>query len=104
MRISRGLPFNACVNARACTSGLSAFGTPTDLTHNHELYQGVAPPGLTYLTYHWKVKQVEEKNEAQAKLSLCIGVYVLISATKKEVGAVRAVVTVAPHCTAGQNR
>ena len=104
MRISRGLPFNACVNARACTSGRAVFGKPTNVTHNHELHQAVAPPGLTYLTYRWRVKQGEEKNEAQAKSSLCIGVYVLISATKREVGAVRAVVTVAPHCTAGQDR
>ena len=80
------------------------FGKPTNLPHNHELHQGLAPPGLTYLTYRWRAKQGEEKNEAQAKSSLCIGVYVLISATKREVGAVRAVVRVAPHCTAGQDR
>ena len=86
MRISGGLPLNACVNALACTSGRSAFGTPTNLTHNQELYQGVVPPGLTYLTYRWRVKQGEEKNEAQAKSSLCIGVCVLISATKRAVG------------------
>ena len=36
-------------------------------TNNHELHQGMAPPGLTYLTYRWRVKQGEEKNEAQAK-------------------------------------
>ena len=47
MRISRGLPFNACVNARACTSVL---GKPAHLNHYHELHQGVAPPGLTHLT------------------------------------------------------
>ena len=86
MRIARGLPFNACVNARACTSGQSGFAKPANLTHNHELHQGVTPPGLTYLTYRGRVKQGEEKNEAQAKSSLCIGVYVLISATKGEVG------------------
>ena len=85
MRISRGLPFNACMNARACTSVRSAFGTPTNLTHNHELYQGAAPPGLTYLTYRWRVKQGEEENEAQTKTSLCIGVCVPISATKRVV-------------------
>ena len=38
-----------------------------NLTNNHELHQGVAPPGLTYLTYRWRVKQGEEKNEAQEK-------------------------------------
>ena len=64
MRISRGLPINACVNARACTSVL---GKHAHLSHNHELHQGVAPPGLTDLTYRWRVKQGEEKNEAQAK-------------------------------------
>ena len=51
------------------------FGTPTNLTHKHELSQGVAPPGLTYLTYRWRVKQGEEKNEAQAKnvaMHLCV--------------------------------
>ena len=69
MRISRGLPFNACVNARACTSGRSGFGKPANLTHNQELHQGVAPPGLTYLTYRWSVKQGEEKNEAQDEKS-----------------------------------
>ena len=104
MRISRGLPFNACVNARECTSGRAVFNKPTNLTNNHELHQGVAPPGLTYLTYRWRVKQGEDKNKAQAKSSLCIGGYVLISVTKREVGAVRAVVTAAPHCTAGQDR
>ena len=48
-----------------------------NLTNNHELHQGVAPPGLTYLTYRWRVKQGEEKNEAQAKslLGICVYVY-----------------------------
>ena len=37
----------------------------------------MAPPGLTYLTYRWRVKQEEEKNDAQAKnvamhLSVCL--------------------------------
>ena len=80
MRISRGLPFNACVNARACTSVL---GKPAHPNHDHELHQAVAPPWLTHLTYRWGVKQGTAENEAQAKSSLCIGVYVLISATKK---------------------
>ena len=81
MRILRGLPFNACVNARACTSGQGVFGTPTNLTHNHELYRGVAPPWLTYLTYRWRVKQGEEKNEAQATnvaMHLCVCLITLI--------------------------
>ena len=81
MRISRGLPFNACVNARACTSVRSGFGKPANLNPNHELQQGVAPPGLTYLTYRWRVEQSEEKNEAQAKnvaMHLCVCLITLI--------------------------
>ena len=75
MRISGGLPFNACVNARACTSVL---GKPAHLNHDHELHQGVALPGLTY---RWRVKQGEEKNGAQAKnvaLHLCVCLITLI--------------------------
>ena len=81
MRISRGLTFNACVNARACTSGRVVFGKPANLNHNHELHQGVAPPWLTYLTYRWRVKQGEEKKEAQAKnvaMHLCVCLITLI--------------------------
>ena len=47
VRILRGLPLNAFVNARACTSGRSTCGNLPNLTHNHKLHQGVAPPGLT---------------------------------------------------------
>ena len=78
MRTSRGLPFNACVNARACTSVL---GKPAHLNPNHGLHQGVASPGLTDLTYRWRVKQGEEKNEAQAKnvaMHLCVCLITLI--------------------------
>ena len=32
-----------------------------NLTHNHELHQVVGPPGLTYLTHRWRVKQGEGK-------------------------------------------
>ena len=81
MRILRGLPFNACVNARACTSGRVVLGKPAHLNPNHELQQGVAPAGLTYLTYRWRVKQGEEKNEAQAKnvaMHLCVCLITLI--------------------------
>ena len=74
MRTLRGLPFNACVNARACTTVL---GKPAHLNRNLELHQGVAPPGRTYLTYRWRVKQGEEKSGAHAKnvamhLSVCL--------------------------------
>ena len=78
MRISRGLPFNACVNARACTTVL---GKPAHLNRNHELHQGVAPPGRTYLTYRWRVKQGQETNGAQAKnvaMHLCVCLITLI--------------------------
>ena len=50
-------------------------------THDHELHQGLAPSGLTYLTYRWKVEQGEEKNEAQAKnvgMHLCVCLMTLI--------------------------
>ena len=34
--------------------------------HDHELHQGMAPPGLTDLTYRWRAKR-EGRNETQAK-------------------------------------
>ena len=81
MRISRGLPFNACVNARPCKSGQVVLGKPAHLNPNHGLHQGVAPPGLTHLPYRWSVKQGEGKNEAQAKnvdMHLCVCLITLI--------------------------
>ena len=78
MRTSRGLTFNACENARACTTVL---GKPAHFDHNLELHQGVAPPGRTYLTYRWRVKQGEEKNGAHAKnfaMHLCVCLITLI--------------------------
>ena len=48
---------------------------PTNLTHNHELHQGVAPPGLTYLTHRWRVKQGEGKSETQLRddaMHMCV--------------------------------
>ena len=48
---------------------------PTNLIHNHELHQGVAPPGLTYLTHRWRVKQGEAKSEIQARddaMHMCV--------------------------------
>ena len=53
-----------------CTSmheGAVNVSFSPNLTNDHELHQGVAPPGLTYLTCRWRVKQGEEDNEAQAK-------------------------------------
>ena len=35
----------------ACRQSVSTTVFPPNLTHNHELPQGLAPPGLTYLTY-----------------------------------------------------
>ena len=43
---------------------------------NHELYQGVAPPGLTYHTYRWRVKKGEGKAKHKRDTTLCICVYV----------------------------
>ena len=49
---------------------------PPNLTHNHELHQGAAQPGLAYLTYRWRVKQGEEKLRHKRETTLCICVYV----------------------------
>ena len=78
MRTSRGLPFNACVHARVCTP---FKGKPAHLIRNLGLHQGVAPPGRTYLTYRWGVKQGERKNGAHAKnvaMHLCVCLITLI--------------------------
>ena len=75
-----------------------------NLTHNHELHQGVTPPGLTYLTHHWRVKQGEGESEAQARHDAKHKCVCSNQCNKKAGCAVRAVVTVAPHCTAGQDR
>ena len=59
----------------------TVLGKPAHLNSNHEVHQGVAPPGRTYLTYRWRVKQGEEKNGAQAKnvaLHLCVCLITLI--------------------------
>ena len=49
---------------------------PPNLTHNHELHQRVAPPGLTYLTHRWRVKQGKGKARHKRETTLCICVYV----------------------------
>ena len=52
-----------------------------NLTNDQEVHQGVAPPGLTCLTYRSRVKQGEEDNEAQAKnvaMHLCVCLITLI--------------------------
>ena len=50
-----------------------------DTNHNRELNKGVAPPGLTHLTYGWTVKHVREKTKNKRNKRLCTRVYVLIS-------------------------
>ena len=69
------------MNARACTSGRVVFSKPAHLNPNLGVHLGLAPPGLTYLTYRWRVKQGEEKNEAQAEnvaMHLCVCLITLI--------------------------
>ena len=61
--------------------GTVKFSFSPNLTNDHELHQEVAPPGLTYLTYRWRVKQGEEDNVAQAKnvaMHLCVCLITLI--------------------------
>ena len=70
------LTLNACVNARACTGlPLTSVFLP-NLVHNHELHQGVAQPGLTYLTHRWRVQQGEGKTRHKRETTPCICVYV----------------------------
>ena len=67
MRNTLGLPLNA---PYACTvmhetvnQPFQSFLLQQSIPLNHELNQGVAPPGFTHLTYCWRAKQVEEKKE-----------------------------------------
>ena len=56
---------------------MSILGKPAYLTHNRGLHQGVAPPGLTHLTYRLR----ERASGAQAKnvaMHLCVGLITLI--------------------------
>ena len=69
MRTSRGLPFNACVHARLCTK---IVGKPAHLSANHELHQGVAPPGLTHLTYRSEREQVRGAREERCYALVCM--------------------------------
>ena len=107
---TRGLPFNAPYACTAMHKSVNALFVPLlfptiHTKHNHGLNQGVAPPGLTHLTYRWRERasgSVARKTSEANRL--CTSVYVLISATKKGGWCVRAVVMVAPHCTAEQDR
>ena len=68
-------------HARVCEQPSAITVLLPNLTHDHEIYQGVAPPGLTYLTYRWRVKQGSDKKEAQAKnvaMHLCVCLITLI--------------------------
>ena len=71
MRTTRGLPFSAssaCTVMREVLNYLfQSLFFSTNLPHNHKLYQGVAPPGLTYLTYRWRTKQGKEESKTQAR-------------------------------------
>ena len=75
-------PLTRHVNARVCTK-VPIFRYnhffPTNPHLNYELHQGVAPPGLTYLTYRWKAKQGREETEHKQSKRLCTRVYVLIT-------------------------
>ena len=71
MRTSRGLPFNACVHARLCTITWANLPISTTILTP----PGVAPPGRTYLTYRWEVKQGERTKGTHAKnvaMHLCV--------------------------------
>ena len=62
-------------HARVSKLPVSISVFPTNLTHNHELHQEVAPPGLTYLTHRWRVKQGEGKSQTQGRddaMHLCV--------------------------------
>ena len=55
MRTSRGLPFNVCVNARACTT---ALGKPAHLNLNHDSTRGWPDLGLLTLPTAGEREQV----------------------------------------------
>ena len=68
-------------HARVCEQPSAITVLLPNLTHDHELYQGMASSGLTYLTYRLRVKQGEEKSEAQPKkvaMHLCVCLITLI--------------------------
>ena len=56
-----------CVSMQPVNNVVQSFLFPTNRTHNHELHEEVAPPGLTYLTHRWRVKQSEGKSGTQAR-------------------------------------
>ena len=75
-------PLMRHMHARLCTKFpiiLTNLFFPTNPHLNHELHQGVAPPGLTYLTYHCRAKQRKDKTEHKRSKRLCMRVYVLIT-------------------------
>ena len=52
------------MHAQVCTrTAISYFNFSFFLNpyQDHDLYQGVAPPGLTYLTYRWRARQGRKK-------------------------------------------
>ena len=67
------------------TKTASTYPTLTNLSfflnpyQDHELYQGVAPPGLTNLTYRWRARQERKKTSHKRGKRLCTRVYALIT-------------------------
>ena len=76
MRTTPGIPFNASYACRfmheICNHLFQSLFFPINLYHNHELYQGVAPTGLTCLTYRWRAKQGKGESETQAFMHSCV--------------------------------
>ena len=57
------------MHAQSCTRFAITWSNlffPINLYHNHKLYQGVAPPGLTYLNYRWRAEQGKGESETKA--------------------------------------
>ena len=70
-------PLMRHVNARVCRNHpISYFNflLSHNPYHDHELYQGVAPPGLSYLTYRRRAKQGRQKSTQakQAFMQACV--------------------------------
>ena len=59
-------------NERAFAAEEPIVGKPAHLSANHELHQGVAPPGLTHLTYRWEREEVRGAREERCYALVCI--------------------------------
>ena len=69
MRISRGLPFNACVHARVCTI---ALGKPAHLNLNHNSTRGWPRLGLLTLPTAGETEQVRGAREERCYALVCM--------------------------------